>query len=169
MPVRPAGAAASTARLAELQLAVLHRAMRDTFSPQAASTALAEAGRRAAAELLRTIPPSGQALRRDLPRHVATALLLDSLGHWAPLFAAERRFTAHGGERPVLVIAANPLCDDAPLRDGAVRGRRVCAWHEALFETLFQALVAPGTRVRETACLALGDPVCRFEVSFEGE
>ncbi len=161
-PVRPAGAATPMASLAELQLAGLHRALRDTFKPEAASAALAEAGRRAAAELLRTIPPAAQVQRRALPRHVATALLLDSLGHWAPLFAAERRFTARGGEHPALVITGNPLCDGAP------RGTRVCAWHEALFETLFQALVTPGARVRETACLALGDPECRFEVNFDG-
>lgn len=164
MPKAPAHAAreaGSTARLAEAQLAELHRAMRATFSPHAAATAFAVAGRRAAADLLRSIPPAQRAQRQALPRHIATERLLDALRQWAPFFAADRRFVAEGGARPVLTIAANPLCD-APTRGG-----RVCAWHEALFETLFQALVSPHARVRETACLAQGDAECRFEVTFE--
>ena len=160
-PDRAADAPDFGERVFEEQLATLHRAMRDTFSAEAASQALAEAGRRAAMELLRPITPAERARRRDLPRPVAIKQLLNSLHQWAPRFAAGRRFSATGGEQPVLIIAANPLCD-AP-----ARGTRVCAWHEALFETLFQALVTPESRVVETACLALGDELCRFEVTFD--
>jgi divinyl protochlorophyllide a 8-vinyl-reductase len=133
-----------------------------TFSPRAASTALAAAGRRAAMELLRPIPAAERERRLNLPRTTATAILLAFLRRQSGRFAAERRFTARGGLHPVLVIAANPLCDPP------TRGERVCAWHEALFETLFQALVSPDARVRETTCLALGDSECRFEVTFGG-
>ena len=159
-----AGTPGNGAQLAAMQLAGMHRAMRDTFGPLAASGPLAEAGRRAAAGLLRTIPLPEQARRRRLPRAVSTRMLLAALRRWAPRFAAtDRRFTASGGSRPVLIIAANPLCDERP------RGTRVCAWHEALFETLFQALVSPDARVREVTCLALGDPECRFEVTFDAD
>ncbi len=160
-PARPTRAPSIEAPLVEAQLAELHRAMRTTFGPRVASTALAEAGRRAAAELLRAIPLPERERRLSLPRTASTAMLLAFLRRHSGRFAAERRFTARGGTSPVLIIAANPLCDPP------TRGERVCAWHEALFETLFQALVSPGARVRETTCLAQGDAECRFEVTFE--
>lgn len=156
----PIAVPSAIGQMMEEDIARLHRAIRATFSPPAAARTLAEAGRRAAEELLRPFSPEERRRRLSLPRDEAVAGLFDLLHAWAPFFVAERRLVAVAGARPALIIAGNPLCDGAP------RGMRVCAWHTALFETLFQALVAPEALVRETACLAQGDPECRFEVDF---
>lgn len=158
-------AAPPAAMLAAEEVARLHRAVRDNFSPGGSAAVLADAGRRTGAYLLaHRIPRPARWLLPRLPRLLATRVLLTALRRNAWTFGAENRFTATGGARPVLTIAANPLCATPGREPGDAC---VCAWHEAVFETLFRALVSPAARVREVACLARGDATCRFEVTFD--
>ena len=51
-----------------------------------------------------------------------------------------------------------------PLVAGLRGDHPICHWHAAVFERLFARLVWRGCIVREVACVAAGDAVCRFEV-----
>lgn len=149
------------------EVARLHRAVRETFGLDAAATVLRDAGRRTALYLLANrIPWAARRLLPRLPRPLATRALLAALRRNAWTFGAAGRFNAIGGAHLELAIEGNPLC--AQPRPGEAGEICVCAWHEAVFETLFRALVSPRARVREVACLARGDQTCRFAVTFDG-
>ena len=49
-----------------------------------------------------------------------------------------------------------------PLIAGERAEHPLCAWHTAVFERLFQALVSRRTHAAETECEAEGDITCRF-------
>ncbi len=158
-------AAPPTSMLPAAEVARLHRAVRDTLGPTSAAAVLADAGRRTATYLLaQRIPTPARWLLARLPRWLATRVLLTMLRRNAWTFGAKGRFGATGGSRPALIIVGNPLCAPAPGQPGDAP---VCAWHEAVFETLFQAVVSPAAHVHEISCIAQGDAECRFEVTFD--
>lgn len=137
-------------------VAAIHQAVRRRADGEAL---LAEAGTRTAEYILaHRIPKSAQAVLKALPAPLAAPLLAQAIAKNAWTFAGSGHFRLAALRPLVFEIAANPL----------VRGDAstvpVCAWHAAVFTRLFAVLVHPGTRVREVACCACGDPACRFEI-----
>jgi divinyl protochlorophyllide a 8-vinyl-reductase len=135
----------------------LHRSVRAVLPVPEATVLLREAGRLTANYLLAArIPRLVQFVLRCLPPRLAAAVLVPAIRAHAWTFAGSGRFTAHIGSPTVFEVTDNPLCRDehAPAC--------VCAWHAAVFERLFQALVSPQTHVTETSCAARGDAQCRF-------
>lgn len=135
----------------------LHRQLRRQ-EPALAEALAAEAGRGTADYILaHRIPRPAQLLLRALPPRLAAPLLSRSIARHAWTFAGSGRFRAATPWR--FEIADNPFVrgesSDTPL----------CAWHAAVFERLYDVLVAPGCRCLETACGAQGgNGRCRFEI-----
>lgn len=139
----------------------LHAALRDALPPAEAATVMAEAGRLTANYLLAArIPRPAQAVLRLLPPSFAARALVPAIRAHAWTFAGAGRFVARAGRPTMFEIAGNPLC----ALDRA--GSPVCAWHAAVFERLFQALVSSEARATEIACEACGDASCRFLVAW---
>jgi len=137
----------------------LHEAVRAELPPSQADAVLADAGRRTADYLLANrIPGFAQILLRALPASLAARGLTKAIAANAWTFAGSGRFEAKPG--PVYEIYDNPFCA------GASKGRKLCVWHAAVFERLFQALVSRQTAVEETACCAEGSPCCRFRLNW---
>jgi len=114
----------------------------------------ADAGKRTADYVLaHRIPRPAQAVLRILPPPLAARMLLRAIASSAWTFAGSGVFRARAGSPNVVEIAANPL---------AMPG---CAWHVAVFERLFRALVSPRSTVRHTRCCDAGAPACRFEIT----
>ncbi len=142
------------AMVPEIEAARLHRVVAACLPAGRAERVAAEAGRLTAEYLLaHRIPKPAQRLLRALPPRLAGRLLLTAISRAAWTFAGSGGFSFRGWGRPVVEIAANPLATPG------------CPWHRAVFERLFRALVAPGTRVVETACCARGAPACRYEIA----
>jgi divinyl protochlorophyllide a 8-vinyl-reductase len=55
---------------------------------------------------------------------------------------------------------------DCPICRGARSAAPLCDCYGATFERLFQVLVHAHARCIETACIAAGDPACRFELDW---
>jgi divinyl protochlorophyllide a 8-vinyl-reductase len=73
-------------------------------------------------------------------------------------FAGSGSFRISGWRPLTFEVGGNPLV-------AGLRGDHpICHWHAAVFERLFARLVWRGCIVREVACVAAGDAVCRFEV-----
>jgi divinyl protochlorophyllide a 8-vinyl-reductase len=124
---------------------------------------LIDAGTRTADYILANrIPKLAQAVLKLLPAPLAARALAAAIAAHAWTFAGSGRFSVLRGNPMLLEIAQNPLC--AEDRAGAA----ICAWHTAVFQRLFQALVSPAARVVETACEGQGDSCCRFAVSWHG-
>lgn len=137
----------------------LHRAIRTSLPLDRAAALMADAGRRTADYLLGArIPRPVQVVLKLLPPRLAAMVLVAAIRAHAWTFAGAGRFTARVGTPTVLRIAGNPLCA------GEKAAVPVCHWHVAVFQRLFEVLVAPAARVTETACEACGDDSCRFEV-----
>ncbi len=137
----------------ERQVAALHRALADELGPDAAAVSR-EAGLRTGDYILaHRIPAPVRGLLKALPAPLAGWLLLAAIRRHAWTFAGSGRFAAHAGRESVVEIADNPI---------AVSG---CPWHAAVFERLFQALVSPRAKVRQTASCADGAPACRFIIA----
>lgn len=134
----------------------LHQAVRALLPPDQATTVMTDAGRRTADYLLaHRIPSAAQYVLRALPPWLSARLLTAAIRKHAWTFAGPGRFTARGY---VFTLTGNPLCfgEKAP--------GPVCAWHAAVFERLFQALVHPSALVTETDCEASGAIACRFVI-----
>jgi divinyl protochlorophyllide a 8-vinyl-reductase len=143
------------------QVGRLHRAVRARLAPKQGATVMADAGRRTADYLLAArIPRQAQLLLRLLPARVAARLLVAAIRAHAWTFAGSGRFIAEMGMPTRFVLADNPLCA------GEHADHPVCAWHAAVFERLFQALIAPSARAIETSCSACGDKSCSFTVTW---
>ncbi len=139
----------------------LHQAVRAALAPQQAALLMADAGRRTANYLLATrIPKPVQFLLRLLPARRAARLLVAAIRAHAWTFAGSGRFIAEAGLPTRFVLIGNPLCA------GEHADHPVCAWHAAVFERLFQALVAPSAQTIETSCAARGDDACSFTVTW---
>ena len=145
----------------ETGVARLHRTVRGALTEEDAQDVMAEAGRRTADYLLANrIPKPAQTLLRFLPARLAAEILVRAIRANAWTFAGSARFTAKAGSPTVFTLQGNPLCS------GEIAAAPVCAWHAAVFERLFQVLVSPRCRARETHCEAAGDPFCRCEVAW---
>lgn len=139
------------------RVAQVHRAVRAALPRARSEAVLAEAGRLTAEYLLANrIPRAAQAVLRCLPPAAASRLLVPAIAAHAWTFAGAGAFSAVAGAPSVIEIAGNPLCA------GERADTPVCAWHAAVFQRLFRALVSSRTRVREVACEACGDACCRF-------
>lgn len=150
-----------TAMVDEAPVARLHQAVRAALAPRPAAALMADAGRRTADYLLAArISQSVQFLLRLLPSWLAARLLVAAIRAHAWTFAGSGRFIAKAGLPTRFVVMGNPLCA------GEHANHPVCAWHAAVFERLFQALVAPSAQAVETSCAACGDDVCSFAVTW---
>jgi divinyl protochlorophyllide a 8-vinyl-reductase len=152
----------------EQEVIRLHQALRAALDPTAVERVARDAGERTARYLLADrIPRPVQALLRRLPAPWAARVLLHAIARHAWTFTGSGRFAwsqtgwraaSRGGEPVRLTLHDNPTC----------RGIRTeapaCAYHAAVFETLFATLVHPAARVNETSCEASGGDACRFEV-----
>ncbi len=142
----------------EEPVARLHQELRRQM-PERAPALAAEAGRRTADYILaHRIPKPAQWLLRVLPPRLSAPLLTHAIARNAWTFAGSGRFHIVSLRPVVIEIGANPVvrgeCADHP----------VCHWHAAVFQRLFQVLVDQRTVAVETACCAMGAPVCRFRI-----
>jgi len=95
---------------------------------------------------------------KALPPAPAAGLLSRAIARHAWTFVGSGRF--HVRDAWTFEIEGNPL----------IRGEAsepcLCHWHTAVFERLYEALVAPASRCAETRCGAQGrDSRCRFELT----
>jgi divinyl protochlorophyllide a 8-vinyl-reductase len=152
----PPGAMVEQARVVRL-----HAALRAALPEGQARAVLAVAGRLTADYLLANrIPRPVQAVLRMLPARVAAFVLVRAIRANAWTFAGTARFAARSGRPSVFELTGNPFCEDVEATAPA------CVWHGAVFQRLFEVLVARRAHVEETACAAVGGTVCRFEVRF---
>jgi divinyl protochlorophyllide a 8-vinyl-reductase len=146
-----------SAMVDERPVARLHQALRKLAAPEQAERVLTEAGRLTADYILtHRIPRAAQALLKRAPAWLAARLLVPAIEAHAWTFAGSGRFTGRAGPPTVFELTGNPFCasEQSPIP--------VCAWHEAVFQRLFQVLVSPRSLAVETGCTACGDPCCRF-------
>ena len=106
--------------------------------------------------LANRIPKAAQSVLKVLPRPLAARALLGAIGKHSWTFAGSGRVTCRYGRLLSIEIANNPLAFDG------------CAWHCAVFERLFGAIVYPQVHVKHTGCCAAGNEACRFEIRPSG-
>lgn len=142
----------------ETDCAAIHRGLRGALPGQAPAL-LAVAGEATADYILaHRIPRPAQGLLRLSPGWLAARLLARAIAQHAWTFAGSGAFRIASHRPLTFEIAGNPLVA------GEVAPAPLCHWHAAVFARLFRVLVWPGAAVRETACAACGDKVCRFVV-----
>jgi divinyl protochlorophyllide a 8-vinyl-reductase len=145
----------------ETEVARLHGVLRTALDADTARQGARRAGTRTGDYLLaHRIPRPVQRLLKALPAALAARVLLAAIRRHAWTFCGSGAFSAVAGMPVVLSIQRNPLCR------GVTAFEPVCDFYTATFERLFQVLVHRDAQVRETACEALGDPQCRFEVAW---
>ncbi|MBX9880570.1 MAG: bacteriochlorophyll 4-vinyl reductase [Sphingomonas sp.] len=143
-----------SAMLPEGEVAALHAALW-RLAPDPLPLAR-DAGRRTADYIMEhRLPWLARALLIALPPALAEPLLLRAVTAHAWTFTGSGRFAVVGHAPTRFEIAANPLAR-------ATADAR-CAWHEAVFTTLWQRLVTPGAWVVEERC-GRGIASCRFVV-----
>ena len=138
--------------------AAVHLALRMAV-PERAEGLLRLAGLATGSYILRhRIPRAAQWVIRALPAPLAARVLAGAIARHSWTFAGSGAFRIAGWKPLTFEVAGNPL----------VAGQRgdhpMCHWHAAVFERLFARLVWKGCVVREVACAAAGDGVCRFEI-----
>lgn len=145
--------------VAEDEVTVLHRHLRDLLPHARARTVSWIAGQRTADYLLQNrIPKPMQRILRILPRRVSPFILLTAIGKHAWTFAGSARFSWRLGHPIAFAL------DDCPLCRSAQSDAPCCDYYAATFETLFRTLIDSQARVTETACIAAGAPACRFKI-----
>jgi divinyl protochlorophyllide a 8-vinyl-reductase len=145
----------------EDKVARLHQAVLRSQKDEARGL-LRAAGRRTAETLLKTQQSArAQAMLAGSPWPIAAWLL----GRWA----SQHDWAFCGTGRFSVVTALEFELADNPLLRGATPAELgpppCCHWHQALFERLFQVLVAPDLECRELVCAAAGAPACRFAIA----
>ncbi len=103
------------------------------------------------------IPPPFRWVLGALPARLALPLLLLAFSRHAWTFAGRGGFSTEGPYPGVIRLTDSPTCRTTNAAEPAG------AYYAAAFERLLQ-LAAPGVRVREIECAALGFPACRFEI-----
>lgn len=132
----------------------LHDVLRMTLPPQLARRIALDAGRRTADYLLANrIPRPAQWVMKVLPPRLAAPILLRAMASNAWTYAGTGSVRVKAGRTCVLEIIDNPLAQPN------------CPWHVAVFERLFQALVAEDANVTHRAGRANGASVSRFEIT----
>jgi divinyl protochlorophyllide a 8-vinyl-reductase len=150
-----------TTMIDERAAARLHRATRACLGPRRADRVLREAGSLTADYLLQArIPGWARFMFGALPPGPAARALTRAISAHAWTFVGTGTFTSAFDRRLVYEIRTNPLCA------GETATEPLCVWHAAVFQRLFQALVSPAAKVRETHCCARGDPCCRFTLDW---
>lgn len=144
--------------IAETDAAAVHLALRMAL-PERAEGLLRLAGLATGSYILKhRIPGPAQWMIRALPAPLGARVLAGAIARHSWTFAGSGAFRIAGWRPLTFEVERNPLV--AGLRED----RCACHWHAAVFERLFARLVWRGCVVREVACLAAGDRLCRFEV-----
>lgn len=141
----------------EAQAAQLHQALR-RIEPDLAPGIAREAGLRTADYILaHRIPAMAQWVLKRLPAAIAARLLSKAIAKNAWTFAGSGQFRVIDSTR--FEVQSNPIVT------GEHAAVPLCHWHAAVFERLFDRLVAPGCICRESQCGACGAQACRFELN----
>jgi divinyl protochlorophyllide a 8-vinyl-reductase len=145
----------------ETQVARLHRTVRSMFSRQDSYDILRRAGELTGTYILKhRIPKIVQIILKHLPHRLAADLLTKSILAHAWTFAGTGHVKAIIQNDINFVIYNNPLCrDETALAP-------VCAWHSAVFATLYRELITPNIQAQEITCRAVGAETCRFQISY---
>ena len=143
----------------EADAAAVHLALRMAV-PERAEGLLRLAGLATGSYILRhRIPRAAQWVIRALPAPLGARVLAGAIARHAWTWAVSGAFRIAGWRPLTFEVAGNPLV-------AGLRGDHpMCDWHAAVFERLFARLVWKGCVVREVACAAAGDGVCRFEIA----
>ena len=141
----------------EDKVARLHQALRRLF-PKEATQVERTAGRATTDYILDTrVSEHGQRLLSMTRKPVAVWMLTRAARQHAWAFQGSGRFRV------------NPPLEYEVIGNPVPRGERsdhpVCHYHAAAFERLYQRLVDPRMTCREVACVAMGDPSCRFVIA----
>jgi divinyl protochlorophyllide a 8-vinyl-reductase len=145
--------------VAEDEVTVLHRHLREALPSGRARTVSWIAGQRTADYLLANrIPRPMQRLLTVLPRRLSAFILLTAIGKHAWTFAGSAKFAWRLGHPISFALADCPLCRNAQA------DAPCCDYYAATFETLFRTLIDSQASVIETACIAAGAPACRFKI-----
>ena len=144
----------------EADVSALQAAVGEHLPPALADSINQRAGQLTADYLLANrIPRAVQHLLKPLPAGLAARVLLGAIARHAWTFAGSGTFHAAPIRRGAQVsIVGCPVCAGRHLDHPA------CGYFTATFAGLFVSLVHPHSRVRETACQAMGDPACRFDI-----
>ncbi|MEN9408345.1 MAG: hypothetical protein RL216_319 [Pseudomonadota bacterium] len=142
----------------QAEAAAVHLALRMAL-PERAEGLLRLAGLATGSYILRhRIPKVAQWAIRALPAPLGARVLAGAIARHSWTFAGSGSFRISGWRPLTFEVGGNPLV-------AGLRGDHpICHWHAAVFERLFARLVWRGCIVREVACVAAGDAVCRFEV-----
>jgi divinyl protochlorophyllide a 8-vinyl-reductase len=141
----------------EGRVAALHQAIRRRH-PEKAECICRNAGRATTDYLLgNRISVRAQELIKKAPQTVAMWLVTRSAMMNARHFGGSGEFIIQSST--VFELRSNPVLL------GETSASPVCHYHAAAFERMYQLLVDPDLTCRETACEAMGDDACRFEIS----
>ncbi len=108
--------------------------------------------------LAHRIPRVAKMVLRALPAPLARFALSKAIAKNAWTFAGSGSFRIASQRPLVFEITGNPLARELQ------SAHPLCAWHCAVFQTLFRRLADPGAEVIETACCAMGNDACRFTI-----
>jgi divinyl protochlorophyllide a 8-vinyl-reductase len=143
----------------ENEVAALHASLHAVLGEEAARRVAREAGRRTGDYLIANrIPRPVCLLLRCLPADAAARLLVKAIARHAWTFAGSGTFVVEKGPPLTFEITGGPLSRSIETTEPA------CDYFGATFERLFQRLVSRRAVVVETACIASGDPACRFAI-----
>ncbi len=147
-----------TCMIPETDAAHLHQLLRRT-APDLAADLASEAGRGTADYILaHRIPKPVRIVLKLMPAPLAARVLSQAIAKHAWTFAGSGAFRV-----------VSPWCFDIadnPIVRGEHSAVRLCHWHAAVFERLYQVLVHPRCCCRETNCCAMpGQDRCRFAIT----
>ena len=144
--------------LPETEVIRLHRAV-CLWLPDRAPDLLRQAGLATGDYILANrIPRLAQRIIRLMPAPLAARVLAKAIARHSWTFAGSGAFGVEKFEPLTVSIRHNPLAVGAG-------NHASCHWHAAVFERLFCALVWRSVQIKEMACCAAGQEVCRFEIS----
>lgn len=147
-----------TEMIDEQPVARLHQALRRAAPAQAADIAWRAGTATGDYVMMHRIPPAARTLLTLLPDFFSARLLAGAIAKHAWTFAGSGTFR---------VVTLGPLVFeivDNPVIRGEHSDGPLCDWHAAVFERLYRRLVSDDYRATETACAAVGEHACRFEI-----
>jgi len=141
----------------EADAARVHKVLREVDPEHAPEIARAAGIKTGDYILAHRIPPKAQWFLQVLPKRMAARVLSQAIAKHAWTFVGSGQFRVV--DPWTFEITHNPLIRGEHSDD------RLCFWHAAVFERLYQELVAPGCSCEEVECGAqTGEGVCRFWV-----
>ena len=148
----------------EADVLALHKMMRAELGIERARALSRVAGRTTGDYLLaHRIPKAAQRLLGLLPAKLAGQALLAAVTRHAWTFCGSGEFRVLPSPGPKQLRVSITHC--ITCRDERA-DQPLCDYYAACFERLFSVIVHPGTRVLETACEAMGDPACVFDIGW---